>query len=425
MKKNKLSKFLAAFMAVFILASFPVSALAAKGDQGTDLSRYQGYTAVKGYASDKFSISQMGGDVNGAIYDQDTYSSQVSTGIAQGLRMHTYIWDQGVVTYAEADRMLDYFLPRVQTPKGSIVALDVEAGAQNTAVIDHSLQRIKNAGYTPVLYGYKNFLQTNTDLVYLSSKYVLWLAEYPNYGVTPYPNFNYFPSWNNIGLFQFSSTYVAGGLDGNIDLTGITDNGYTKHDNPKTNTPAVEAGKQADDTPKKAITNDFTVKVNFGATRWATGQAIPNWVKGNSYKVIQTSGNRVLLDGILSWIDRSDVEILATNQAQPASPQASNVYTVQYGDSLSAIAAKFNTSVWALQSANGIQNANFIMVGQQLRVNGGQSQQATSAQRVVYAEPGDSYWLVAQQLGVSWTYLMSKNGANQYSGMRVGQTIYY
>ena len=29
-------------------------------------------------------------------------------------------------------------------------------------------------------------------------------------------------------IWQFASNYVAGGLDGNVDLTGITDKGYGK-----------------------------------------------------------------------------------------------------------------------------------------------------------------------------------------------------
>ena len=29
-----------------------------------------------------------------------------------------------------------------------------------------------------------------------------------------------------VAIYQFTSTYVAGGLDGNVDLTGITDSGY-------------------------------------------------------------------------------------------------------------------------------------------------------------------------------------------------------
>ena len=33
-------------------------------------------------------------------------------------------------------------------------------------------------------------------------KYQLWMAEYPDYEVTPYPNYNYFPSFENIGIFS-------------------------------------------------------------------------------------------------------------------------------------------------------------------------------------------------------------------------------
>lgn len=93
----------------------------------------------------------------------------------------------------------------------------------------HALDRIQKAGYTPMVYGYKNYLINNTDLNRIADKYQLWLAEYPNYAVTPEPNYNYFPAFKNVGIFQFTSTYAAGsGLDGNIDLSGITDNGYTK-----------------------------------------------------------------------------------------------------------------------------------------------------------------------------------------------------
>ena len=45
-------------------------------------------------------------------------------------------------------------------------------------------------------------------------------------------------------------------------------------------------------------------------------------------------------------------------------------YTVQKGDTLSAIARRNNTSVEALVSENGIQDANRISVGQILSING-------------------------------------------------------
>lgn len=267
--KHKLGKKIAvATAAAFLLAPValgPIQAQAAKGDHGVDWAVYQGANGKWGYANDKFAISQIGGTTTGwNLYDQWTYGSQVKSTIAMGRRAHTYIWWQNVTTNAQADYVLNYFLPKVQTPKGSIVALDVESGAQNTAAIDHALQRIKDAGYTPVLYGYKNYLVNNTDLHYLASKYVLWLAEYPNYQVTPQPNYNYFPSFDNVGIFQFTSTYVTGGLDGDVDLTGITDNGYKggNSQKPQSSTPAVNAGKQLHQD-----THNYTVKA--GDSWWS------------------------------------------------------------------------------------------------------------------------------------------------------------
>ena len=43
-------------------------------------------------------------------------------------------------------------------------------------------------------------------------------------------------------------------------------------------------------------------------------------------------------------------------------------HTVKKGDTLSAIAKKYNTTVAELVSANGIKNANVIKVGQVLTV---------------------------------------------------------
>lgn len=45
-------------------------------------------------------------------------------------------------------------------------------------------------------------------------------------------------------------------------------------------------------------------------------------------------------------------------------------YTVRSGDTLSAIAKSFNTTVWAISEANGIRNPNVIRVGQVLTIPG-------------------------------------------------------
>ena len=246
-KQSKLIKSAVALAAAFLVAFAGTTTYAAKGDQGTDNSVYQGANG-KFYNSDKFTIDQVGGYYNGSFVPHWTYASQVRNQLNYGKHVHTYIYAQFSGRW-QADQMLNYYLPRIQTPKGSIVALDVESGWPDYDSVVYALNRIKAAGYTPVLYGYKNFLINHlgyNGLYSISTQFPLWLAEYPDYSVRTTPNYNFFPSFNNVAIFQFTSTYAPGGLDGNIDLTGITDNGY-KNGNPqkpKTNTPAVTTGKQ-------------------------------------------------------------------------------------------------------------------------------------------------------------------------------------
>ena len=393
---------------------------AAKGDHGVDWAKYQGANGVFGYPHDKFAIAQVGGYYNGYFADQWTYPTQVQYAIAQGKRAHTYIYARFSNKY-EADQMLDHYLPKVQTPKKSIVALDVEDGTPNTEAVLYALDRVEKAGYTAVLYGYKNFLLNHVDLARIAKQYPLWLGEYPDYNVTPEPNYNYFPSFDNIGIFQFTSTYIAGGLDGNIDLTGLTDVGYKNGnaEKPVTKPDAVQQGIVADNTPKKDITAGYTVKVNFSAKTWSTGQEIPAWVKGNSYEVIQTSGNKVLLGGIMSWIDRSNVEILSTAK-QNNTQATSNTYTVRSGDSLSAIAARFGTTVSALQSANNIRNANLIYPGQVLKVSG-----QPTIMSVYTVRSGDNLSTIASRLGTTVSHLQSMNGIRNANLIYPGQSLRY
>ena len=421
MKKNKILITLATCAALLFSLNSGGSVYAAKGDHGVDWSVYQGANGKWGYARDKFSVSQIGGTTTGwNLYTQWTYPTQVSSTIAQGKRAHTYIWWQNVTSNSQADYVLNYFLPKVQTPKGSIAALDVESGYQNTQAIAHAIQRIKDAGYTPMVYGYKNYLVNNTNLSYLSTLCQLWLAEYPNYAVTPEPNYNYFPSFSNIGIFQFTSTYVAGGLDGDIDLTGITDNGYKNGnpEKPKTHTPAVDAGIKADNTPKRDISVGYTVKVNYSASRWATGQYIPSFIKGNSYKVIQVSGNKVLLDGVMSWINKSDVEILQTTA--PVQSNNSSYYTVRYGDTLGGIAYRYGTTWQNLQRLNGLSNPNLLYVGQKLTINVRNRPTNLNTYVVKY---GDTLSGIAYRYGVNVYTLARNNGISNINWIYPGQRL--
>ena len=421
MKKKILA---GALVALFLL---PINVFAAKGDQGVDWAIYQGDQGHFGYAHDKFAIAQIGGYNANGIYEQRTYKTQVASAIAQGKRAHTYIWYDTYGNMDIAKHTMEYFLPKIQTPKGSIVALDFEHGASsdrnaNTETILYGMRRIKQAGYTPMYYSYKPFTLQYVDYQRIIKEFPnsLWIAGYPSYNVTPEPLYNYFPSMDGVAIWQFTSTYIAGGLDGNVDLTGITDNGYTNSDKPQTETPAINAGEETSETPKSEIKVGDTVKVNFSANQWATGEAIPQWVKGESYKVQQIDGNKILLANILSWIDKSNVELLPDSTTVVEQPSVVQTHVVQYGENLSSIATKYRTTYQALASLNGLSNPNMIYAGQVLKVN-----EKVSTTRTYTVRSGDNLSSIASRLGITYQVLAQRNGLSNPNLIYPGQTLSY
>nr|WP_257876147.1 GH25 family lysozyme [Lactococcus lactis] len=367
--KKVIKKAAIGMVAFFVVAaSGPV--FAAVGDQGVDWSKYNGDYGNFGYDHDKFAFSQIGGTYGGLFVDQATYSTQVASTIAQGKRAHTYIWYQVGGSQEVAKAALDRYLSKIQTPKNSIVALDYESGASgdkqaNTDAILYGMRRVKAAGYTPMHYSYKPYTLANVNYKQIIKEFPnsLWIAAYPNYEVTPVPNYSFFPSMDGISVFQFTSTYVAGGLDGNVDLTGITDKGYENGNatKPDTDTPATDDGKDANEVTPSEIKEGMTVTIKFSATNYSTGQAIPKWVKENSYKVLQKSGNKVLLDNIMSWVAASDVQALDTGGSSSAGDTQTHI--VQSGDTLSAIASNWGTNWQELARQNSLSNPNMILYG--------------------------------------------------------------
>ncbi|EHU5028923.1 LysM peptidoglycan-binding domain-containing protein [Enterococcus faecalis] len=410
---------------VALVAVAPLNVFAAKGDQGVDWAIYQGEQGRFGYAHDKFAIAQIGGYNASGIYEQYTYKSQVASAIAQGKRAHTYIWYDTWGNMDIAKTTMDYFLPRIQTPKNSIVALDFEHGASsdvnaNTETILYGMRRIKQAGYTPMYYSYKPFTLQYVDYQRIIKEFPnsLWIAAYPSYEVTPEPLYAYFPSMEGIGIWQFTSTYIAGGLDGNVDLIGITDSGYTDTNKPETDTPATDAGEEIEKIPNSDVKVGDTVKVKFNVDAWATGEAIPDWVKGNSYIVQEVTESRVLLEGILSWISKGDIELLPDAATVP-DKLSEATHVVQYGETLSSIAYQYGTNYQTLAALNGLTNPNLIYPGQILKVNG------SVVSNIYTVQYGDNLSSIAAKLGTTYQTLAALNGLANPNLIYPGQTLSY
>lgn len=423
-------------VAATIIMVAPVLSGVASADgrsYGPDLSKYQGAYTNKPYARDQFAISQVGGYANGYFYDQWTYPTQISSGIANGLRMHTYIWYQVGGNAQLGKQVVDHFLPKISTPRGSIIALDYEDGASwdknaNTEAILAGMREIKAAGYTPLYYSFKPYTLQHVDYNRILAEFPdsLWIAAYPDYNVRSEPYWGVFPSMPGVTLYQFTSNYknIAGGLDGNISLApnghDITMSGYVNGNSqkPKTETPATEQGKQI-----HKDTHNYTVKPNDS---W--------WAIANRYgmemnALAQLNGktiNDVIHPGqVIRVADKGDGQSVSnkvnTTPAQPSNN--TQYYTVQPNDTLSGIATKFGTTYQSIAFLNRIDNPNWIYPGQRLKIN--RATQNNSSNRVHYVRYGETLSGLSYSLGVNYQTLLSKNNIANPNFIRVGQAIYY
>ena len=280
---------------------------AAKRDLGTDVSKFQPQL-TNNSGNDKFSIAQIGGSIHGWIYDQAPYSNQVYQGQNMGLRMHNYIWLETGADQVQTKVALEYFLKNIKTPYGSNIAIDYEAGATdnveaNTANVIYAMQLIKQAGFNPLLYSYKPYLKAHINVNEVLKEFPnsLWIAGYQRSGNQP--DYNYFPSMDGVAMWQFNDSP----RDLDVDLTGITDNGYTKNTNvTPSNQPIAQPQPVKPNKPKRSTWKPVTYTVVNGDTLTAvsekTGDSVATIVANNSISNANTIyiGQKLLVNHIKS-----------------------------------------------------------------------------------------------------------------------------
>jgi LysM repeat protein len=112
--------------------------------------------------------------------------------------------------------------------------------------------------------------------------------------------------------------------------------------------------------------------------------------------------------------------LFATLGLSSASAGAPVIHIVGWGDTLYSIAARYGTSVNTLMQANGLQNPNFIYIGQRLMISGNTAPVPVPATYVVQA--GDTLFSISNRYGTSVDNLMRLNGLYNY-WIYVGQTL--
>lgn len=99
------------------------------------------------------------------------------------------------------------------------------------------------------------------------------------------------------------------------------------------------------------------------------------------------------------------------------SPEVSDTYIVQKGDSLWSIANKFNMTVSELKNLNNLTN-NLLSIGQVLKIK----DSSNNGKTIYTVQKGDSLWVIANKYGITTEELKSYNNLTS-NLLSIGQVL--
>jgi putative chitinase len=119
--------------------------------------------------------------------------------------------------------------------------------------------------------------------------------------------------------------------------------------------------------------------------------------------------------------------LLVTLAVQPASAAPPSygryVHIVRWGQTLSGIAARYGTTVWAIMRANGLANPNRIYAGQRLVIPRATGHTYPHKGAGYVVRRGDTLSGIAYRFGVSVNSLIRANGLANPNRIYAGQRL--
>ena len=205
----------------------------AKRSYGVDVSSFQGTDLAK-YANlgAKYAFVKVS---EGLDYRNPKAEAQINSAKDNGMMVSGYHYARfsanGGVAVQEGHYAVNSAVA-VGLPKGSYLACDWETGSGNVTNQGYEasanavlafLDVIVAAGYKPLLYSGKSLLTNNINVKKITAKYgtCLWIASYKTMNRQDTADFGYFPSMDNIAIWQFSSNWYGLDVDANITLIDL------------------------------------------------------------------------------------------------------------------------------------------------------------------------------------------------------------
>ena len=189
---------------------------------GIDVSSHNGAVDWPAVKTDgiEFAMLRIGyrGAQNGILHEDEYIDANMEQAIQNYLRVGVYFFSSATSS-KEIDEEVDLVLNKIKGYKITMpVVFDMEEFDQGGRIDDLSMEqrtklalrfckKIKEAGYTPMIYGNMTWLYQNYDFEKIS-KYPIWLASYS----TRCPMEDKFDMW------QYSNQGRVNGIPGDVDI---------------------------------------------------------------------------------------------------------------------------------------------------------------------------------------------------------------
>ncbi|MDO4282749.1 MAG: GH25 family lysozyme [Clostridia bacterium] len=406
MEKIKLKLFF--WMLLFCVISFTfqyVNAFAPSSDviyNGIDVSEFQGYidySRVREAGIEVVYIRSSEGTSFVDPYFRMNYDNAKANGLKVGF--YHYVTSRSI---EEAIVEADFFVSVIEgTSPDCKLAMDFEYfnGLNNdeiNQIAETFLSRVKEVSGKDVVI-YSDAYNAEATFEESLAIYPIWVADY--FVDEPASN----GKWEYWVGFQYSDVGSIDGINGNVDLDKFTEDIFL--DNTGT---IVNSGNDVE--PSNDI-NEITVIVKSGDTLSALayqyGTTVQNIVNLNNIQnpnVIYI-GQRILIRTTNNAISNSDTK----------------VYIVKYGDTLNAIARKYNVTVQSIAIENHITNPNYIYVGQRLIIEDVRYDRHETGHSIYVVRPGDTLSQIALRYGVTVDYLVNLNSIMNPNLIYVGENL--
>ena len=205
----------------------------AKRSYGVDVSSFQN-ADLSQFANlgAKFAVVKLS---EGLDYQNPKAQAQISSANANGMLTMGYHYARFGANSILGGQEGKYTVQAAKSfglPTGSYLACDWETGSGNVTnqgyetsadAILAFMDTVATAGYKPLLYSGKSLLTNNVNVKKITAKYgtCLWVASYKTMNRQDTADFGYFPSMDNIAIWQFSSNWYGLDVDANVTLIDL------------------------------------------------------------------------------------------------------------------------------------------------------------------------------------------------------------